>query len=242
MFSEIDRLFYITDNNIIRTQYYNIRIFFSYQIFIIFFYSIIYFQLIPITPLGIKNSVSRFVINLIYIHFITFIFNQYDFAYFSNNYSPWVESVDFTAYIRLYQGFYWDFFFIFFYVQQICYFIFEKPYYIEKLVYNVSANVISVFYINMFYRFFMYGIVFYFFGGEGFVNDFCLRAFSVFFVEVTCLSFYIFFFLLLIKLTVFVFVNINLSVIIIKIFDVKIKFFFVEVDLILAQCERLWYA
>lgn len=85
----------------------------------------------------------------------------------------------------------------------------------------------------------MYGIVFYFFGGEGFVNDFCLRAFSVFFVEVTCLSFYIFFFLLLIKLTVFVFVNINLSVIIIKIFDVKIKFFFVEVDLILAQCERL---
>lgn len=88
MFSEIDRLFYITDNNIIRTQYYNIRIFFSYQIFIIFFYSIIYFQLIPITPLGIKNSVSRFVINLIYIHFITFIFNQYDFAYFSNNYSP----------------------------------------------------------------------------------------------------------------------------------------------------------
>ena len=241
MFSEIDRLFYITDNNIIRTQYYNIRIFFSYQIFIIFFYSIIYFQIIPRTPLGIKNSVRRFVINIIYIHFITFIFNQYDFAYFSNNYSPWVESVDFTAYIRLYQGFYWDFFFIFFYVQQIFYFIFEKSYYIEKLVYNVSAS-ISVFYINLFYRFFIYLIVFYFFGGEGFFNDLCLRAFSIVFVEVTCLSFYIFFFLLLIKLIVSVFVNINLSVIILKIFDVKIKFFFVEVDLILAQCERLWYA
>ena len=38
IFSELNRLFFITDNNIIRIQYYYLILFFGYQIFIIFFY------------------------------------------------------------------------------------------------------------------------------------------------------------------------------------------------------------
>ena len=86
IFSELNRLFFITDNNIRRIEYYNIILFFSYQIFIIFFYCIFYFQIISITTKSIQNGVKRFFINLIFIHIITFIFNQSDFAYFTNNY------------------------------------------------------------------------------------------------------------------------------------------------------------
>ena len=204
IFSELNRLFFITDNNIIRIQYYYLILFFGYQIFIIFFYWICYFQIIPGTTKNIKSGVKRFFINLTFIHIITFIFNQYDFAYFTNNYNFWVESIDFTACIRLYQGFYWDFFFIFFYLQQIFYFIFEKPFYREPGVYSITTKFWSVFYMNIFYRCLFYRRILYFFGGEGFFNDLYLRIFSFFFVEITCLSFYMFFFLLLIKLIVWI--------------------------------------
>ena len=202
---EINSLFYITDNNVIRIQYFNIILFFSYQIFIIFFYCLFYFQIMPRTTKKLSQRLKRCIINRIFIHIITFRFNQYDFSVFVNTYSTWVESVDFAAYIRLYQGFYWDFFYIYIFIQLIFFIIYEKAFFMEKRIYNsmrVSSNFWSVFYRNITYRFFLYLIIFYFFGGEGIFNDFCFRLISCFFIEITCVSFNIFFFLLLIKLTV----------------------------------------
>ena len=203
-FTEKNRLFFITDNNIIRAHYYNIRIFFTYQIFIIFFYRIIFFKIIPINTSNMKKKCIHFFINRGFLHIITFFFNQYDFTLFAwnNIYNFWVESVDYISYINLYQGFYWDFFFIYFYTQQLIYILFEKPYYFSKRMYIsccAFSNFWSSFNRNLIYRLIFYRIILYFFGGEGLYIDSILRICTFFFVEIIYISYSICFFLLIIK-------------------------------------------
>jgi len=204
IFIEKNRLFSIADNNVRIAQYLNIIVFFTYQIFIVFFYRIFSFKIIPVTTRNVQKKVLHFFINRVFIHIITFFFNQYDFSLFTwnNRYNFGVESVDFTSSISLYQGFYWDFFFICFYLQQLIFIIFQKPFYFSKRIYVNSGMHIKfwpIFYKNVVYRFFTYLMVFYFFGGEGLYKDSILRVSTIFFVERTYITFSRYFYLLIIK-------------------------------------------
>jgi len=214
---KINRPFFIIDINIFAKQFIYISFFIAYIVYIPFIAIILIRWLLSSSTLYFYSIWIQLLFSVLYRHFISFRYNQYDFINFYQNsiFNTYIEGIDLAYLIIQYKGFFWDFFIIFFFFISFIIYIFNFPknsiiyiYDINNLNGSTNQSVLKQIWIV---RFFRYIVIFYFFSGESFINDIFISFFIFIFVEIIFITFrFCFFqniqksFLLLNYITIFI--------------------------------------
>ncbi len=190
--------FFVTDANLLAFHLFQNILFFSWIFYFpCFFYSFFFL----LKQIFIKQEYSfciRICFAVIYLHFLAITVTHFDIFYFFQNYfnsniGSWFERADYSSHLTLYRGTFFDVWFSFLFMWIYYLFIIDFGFKLDSRRYTFdeclsaikgfSKSFWSVFTFFWIFRSFIYLIVFYFFTGEGFLNDFIVFFFTILFCE-----------------------------------------------------------
>ncbi len=187
--------FFIADANILAYHLFQNISFFSW----IAYFPFVFYRFFFLTKSSLFNIINfigfRISFCLIYLHLLSILITHFDIfsffqSYFNSTIGFWFEMVDYSAYLIQYRGAFFDISYtlIFFWV---AYFFFVEFYpkvtnirYLQVIPKGPVINFWRVFNFFWAFRIAIFGLIFYFFTGEGFFSDLIIALVTLFFNEI----------------------------------------------------------